>query len=102
MADGSFETRRLTPETVNLYHLNEHFIKPMCAERRCSYVELVASGPQPPAWFVSHWWGEPVTLFLRCIEQHAAVITVLTKTQPTGSGAVRACFDFCVQGPYQC
>ena len=72
LADGSFETRRLTPETVNLYHLTELLIKPATAARRCSYVELVASAPQPPKWFVSHWWGEPVVLFLRCLEQHAA------------------------------
>ena len=34
-------------------------------------LELVASAPQRPKWFVSHWWGEPVALFLRCLEQHA-------------------------------
>ena len=49
--DGSFRRQRLTPMDINLYHLNELFIKPMTLARRCSYVELVASGPQKPAWF---------------------------------------------------
>ena len=61
----------LRPEEVTLYDATRYVIKPATAHRRCSYVELVASGPQRPAWFVSHWWGEPVARFLRCIEQHA-------------------------------
>ena len=59
-ANGSMETRKLTPETVNLYHLNELFLKPLTkatSERASlSYVELVATGAQRPVWFVSHWW----------------------------------------------
>ena len=51
LPDGSFKRVRLTPMTVNLYHLNELFIKPMTLDRKCSYVELVASGPQKPDWF---------------------------------------------------
>ena len=62
----------LTPETVTLYDATRYVIKPATAARRCSFVELVARGPQKPIWFVSHWWGEPVALFLRCLEQHAA------------------------------
>merc|ERR1719264_1280017 len=56
---------------VNLYQTNDNVIKPSTEVHRCSYVELVASGPQPPTWFVSHWWGEPVFLFLACLRQHA-------------------------------
>ena len=37
---------RLTPETVTLYDLCHYLIKPLTAARKCSYVELVASGPQ--------------------------------------------------------
>ena len=36
-----------------------------------SYVELVASTSQPPKWFVSHWWGEPVFDFISCLERHS-------------------------------
>jgi hypothetical protein len=31
----------------------------------------VASKEQKPNWFVSHWWGEPVKMFVACILQHA-------------------------------
>ena len=55
LPDGTFETRPLTPSTVNLYHLVDRLIKPATQARQCSYVELVATGPQPPQWFVSHW-----------------------------------------------
>ena len=61
----------LTPEQVTLYDANRYVIMPATERLRCAFVELVASGPQRPVWFVSHWWGEPVVLFLRCIETHA-------------------------------
>mmetsp|Transcript_16418 Transcript_16418/g.29159 ORF Transcript_16418/g.29159 Transcript_16418/m.29159 type:complete len:592 (+) Transcript_16418:31-1806(+) len=63
--------RELTPQTVDLYSLVPHFIKPATASRKCSFVELVATSPQPPDWFVSHWWGEPVLDFVKCLWQHS-------------------------------
>ena len=46
-------------------------IRPATTARQCSLVELVAAGAQPPKWFVSHWWGEPVAEFLKCVAAHA-------------------------------
>jgi hypothetical protein len=66
------EGNLLKPEEVDLYTTTRYVIKPATLKRKCSYVELVASGPQKPKWFVSHWWGGSVMLFLRCLEQHAA------------------------------
>ena len=33
-------------------------------------VELVSRIQRDPTWFVTHWWGEPVAEFLRCVEHH--------------------------------
>ena len=66
-----YEGRPLTPERVNLHDACKYVIKPATAQRQCSWVDLVANGPQRPKWFVSHWWGHPVLMTLRCIEQHA-------------------------------
>ena len=68
----SFAGELLTPGTVTLYDACRYVIKPATAERQCSLVELMASGPQPPRWFVSHWWGEEICDFIACLEQHAA------------------------------
>ena len=68
----NFAGELITAEEANLYDACRYVIKPATYELRCSYVELVARGPQPPRWFVSHWWGEPVVQFLACLEQHAA------------------------------
>ena len=59
------------PPTVSelLRHLHLHLL--VCVSRQCSYIELVATRPQPPKWFVSHWWGEPVADFVACIERHS-------------------------------
>ena len=61
----------LTPEAVTLYDMDRYLIKPATLQRKCSMVELLAVAPQPPSWFVSHWWGEPVSDFIRCLEQHS-------------------------------
>ena len=61
---------RLTPSTVSLYDATAFMIKPATRKRRCSFVEFVANGAQRPSWFVSHWWGESVVDFIRCLEQH--------------------------------
>lgn len=66
------EKELLTPDTVCLYDVNIHIIKKYTEERKCSFVELFADGPQKPQWFVSHWWGEPVSQFIDCLKQHAA------------------------------
>jgi len=61
---------KLRPETVDLYAVVKYIIKPATKINRKSFVETVATGPQPPKWFISHWWGEPVSSFIACVEQH--------------------------------
>jgi len=60
----------LEADRINLYDLVHWVVKPATKSDQCSYVELVAEGPQLPKWFVSHWWGEPVALFIQCLRQH--------------------------------
>eukprot|EP00933_Yihiella_yeosuensis_P078445 TRINITY_DN8994_c0_g3_i1.p1 TRINITY_DN8994_c0_g3~~TRINITY_DN8994_c0_g3_i1.p1 ORF type:complete len:532 (-),score=91.80 TRINITY_DN8994_c0_g3_i1:1683-3278(-) len=74
---------QLIPLGVNLYDLTTYLIKPITAKQRCSYVELVASEPQTPDWFVSHWWGEPVLLFVSCLAQHCKDRQLFSKRDDT-------------------
>lgn len=62
---------KLVPRTVNLYQVVANVVRPATRRRKCSYVELIADGPQLPLWFVSHWWGEPVSRFVLLLQQHA-------------------------------
>lgn len=73
----------LNPSDVNLYDLTHWVIKPLTEHakflsgdalvpRQCSYVEMVASDAQSPRWFASHFWGEPVVDFVKCICQHSS------------------------------
>eukprot|EP00929_Paragymnodinium_shiwhaense_P048027 TRINITY_DN24348_c0_g1_i1.p1 TRINITY_DN24348_c0_g1~~TRINITY_DN24348_c0_g1_i1.p1 ORF type:complete len:1160 (-),score=239.75 TRINITY_DN24348_c0_g1_i1:122-3601(-) len=48
---------QITWQNVNLYHLNDLVVKPLTKAYPCSWVELIAGGPQRPVWFISHWWG---------------------------------------------
>ena len=68
-ADKSGKQR--TPGTVTLYDAARFVIKPATYAAQCSLVELIAFGEQVPLYFVSHWWGEPVLDFVKCLEQHA-------------------------------
>lgn len=62
----------------NLYHVNAWLIKPATHEPapevpHCAFVELLAQQPQPPCWFCSHWWGEPVEDFVACVDKHQRI-----------------------------
>ena len=67
----NFHKQLLTPKTVTLYDLTRYVIRPCTFKRQCAYVELVASHPQAPRWFVSHWWGEHIFDFVACLGTHA-------------------------------
>lgn len=62
---------QLTSETMTLYDVAARAIAPLAQRTGLSVVETLARGPQPPAWFVSHWWGEPTADFVRCLEVHS-------------------------------
>jgi len=36
-----------------------------------SYKEAIAMHPCKPLWFCSHWWGEAISDFVRCADEHA-------------------------------
>jgi len=62
--------RTLCTKIMNLYHLNTWLILPATEERDCAMVELLATAPQAPRWFISHWWGEALKDFLLCARRH--------------------------------
>lgn len=53
-AAGQFHDVDLALQDVNLYDCCKYVITPATAIHRCSFVELMASGEQPPHYFVSH------------------------------------------------
>lgn len=76
--DGRWEAVAVAEDEVTLYHFNSTLLKPLTKMRGssgatiCSLVELMADSPQPPAAFVSHWWGEPIAHFVACIRQYVS------------------------------
>lgn len=58
---------------VNHYDLSKWLIKPLTYETNTAFVEHIAEERQPPSWFASHWWGEPIVSFYRSIRRHIAV-----------------------------
>jgi len=52
------ERRKYRWEELLIYHVYEHFLKPLLDRSgSCSYMELVSDGPQMPSFFVSHKWS---------------------------------------------
>ncbi len=66
----SYDGKLLTPQLCNLYDIKDRIIMKRTESQQCSYVELIATGPQKPTRFLSHWWGEPVIAMIRCLDQH--------------------------------
>eukprot|EP00930_Biecheleria_cincta_P043978 TRINITY_DN30171_c0_g1_i1.p1 TRINITY_DN30171_c0_g1~~TRINITY_DN30171_c0_g1_i1.p1 ORF type:complete len:772 (+),score=94.21 TRINITY_DN30171_c0_g1_i1:80-2395(+) len=61
----------LSMSFLNLYHLTDWLIRPATKTDRCAFVELLTKLPRPPTWMITHWWGEPVSDFIACIDCHA-------------------------------
>ena len=76
----SYDGQLLTPEKCNLYDIHIRIIKTRTFRKQCSYVELIATGPQKPTRFVSHWWGEPVIAMIRCLEQQCEDLKLSEET----------------------
>jgi hypothetical protein len=53
---ATWQGQPLVPGAVALYDADKYLIRPATVARKCAFVELVAARPQPPDWFVSHWW----------------------------------------------
>jgi len=74
---GRMHYELIAPQAVNLYDVATHVILPATyghmlpdGQTKPSYVQLVADRAQPPDYFASHFWAEPVQDFLACIAQH--------------------------------
>eukprot|EP00931_Biecheleriopsis_adriatica_P041532 TRINITY_DN23729_c0_g1_i1.p1 TRINITY_DN23729_c0_g1~~TRINITY_DN23729_c0_g1_i1.p1 ORF type:complete len:1169 (+),score=291.15 TRINITY_DN23729_c0_g1_i1:24-3509(+) len=63
--------RLLNESALNLYHVNSWVILPATENDCCSFIELIATCPQPADYFVSHWWGERHFDFIQCVETYA-------------------------------
>eukprot|EP00933_Yihiella_yeosuensis_P029137 TRINITY_DN22827_c0_g1_i1.p1 TRINITY_DN22827_c0_g1~~TRINITY_DN22827_c0_g1_i1.p1 ORF type:complete len:579 (-),score=78.25 TRINITY_DN22827_c0_g1_i1:308-2044(-) len=60
--------------TLDLHSINKWIIQPVTKDSFAAMSEhLVCKRYLPPAWFVSHFWGDVMANFLRCIRQHIAV-----------------------------
>ncbi|CAK9117404.1 unnamed protein product [Durusdinium trenchii] len=44
--------------------------KEISSEGSISYKELLSSVARLPAWYCSHWWGEPIRSFVSCCKRH--------------------------------
>eukprot|EP00931_Biecheleriopsis_adriatica_P099169 TRINITY_DN734_c0_g1_i1.p1 TRINITY_DN734_c0_g1~~TRINITY_DN734_c0_g1_i1.p1 ORF type:complete len:630 (-),score=98.76 TRINITY_DN734_c0_g1_i1:33-1922(-) len=60
--------------TLDFMRLNKWITLPTTRDLATSLSEhLPGAKEQVPAWFVSHWWGDFVGDFLKCIQHHVAV-----------------------------
>jgi hypothetical protein len=69
-ATGEMVPTLLSASDVNLYDLSSTILD-AAKHRTSSYVEAVTAQPNPPSWFISHYWGHSVLGFVTCVEQHA-------------------------------
>lgn len=59
--------------SLNFHELNKWVIEPATKEKQSSLSEHLVGPKMAPNWFVSHWWGELLGNFLKCIKQHLEV-----------------------------
>eukprot|EP00657_Telonema_sp_P-1_P007576 TRINITY_DN27583_c0_g1_i1.p1 TRINITY_DN27583_c0_g1~~TRINITY_DN27583_c0_g1_i1.p1 ORF type:complete len:128 (+),score=18.15 TRINITY_DN27583_c0_g1_i1:198-581(+) len=56
-----------------MYHICNHVVKPLTADDKCSWVEMVAQGTQKPMWFVSHAWSTRLQQTIEMLNWHGEV-----------------------------
>ena len=61
---------KLRQEDINMYYVTEKIVKIRAIDKKCSYVELVANGPQQSNWFVSYPFATPLIDLINCLKQH--------------------------------
>lgn len=65
-----FSKTAYTIKTLNLYGANRDIILPATKKSELSFVEYISALPKAPSWFASHFWGEPIGDFLKCVSEH--------------------------------
>jgi len=61
----------VTWESVNMYQVRDNFVLPITCLYKCSLVEMITAGRQPPMWMVSHWWGTSFNYMFRMLQLQA-------------------------------
>jgi hypothetical protein len=59
---------KLCQEDINMHYVSEKIAKNRTSDKKCSYVELVANGPQKSNWFVSYPWSTPLIDLINCLK----------------------------------
>merc|ERR1712125_69865 len=70
--EGHSRDWELQPAEINQYHVDTWLLQPATKAADSAFAEHLTSAKQPPAFFSSHFWGQPISRLLRSIQQHAA------------------------------
>mmetsp|Transcript_44558 Transcript_44558/g.80075 ORF Transcript_44558/g.80075 Transcript_44558/m.80075 type:complete len:668 (-) Transcript_44558:58-2061(-) len=62
--------RKLHLDFMNWCHLYDWLITPPCKAKGCSFVEMLTSQKQTPAFYLLHWWGDLVTNTMAIMKTH--------------------------------
>ncbi|CAJ1370654.1 unnamed protein product [Effrenium voratum] len=75
-----WDEAQLKAHSLNHYDVMKWLIKPTTEARCCSFVELVASEAQPPDFFLSHYFGQPVRDVLDSVRQQLSTRQLVEET----------------------
>ncbi|CAJ1424896.1 unnamed protein product [Effrenium voratum] len=79
--DRSARLAGIPLQEANFYQVNYWVIEPFTAREDMSYMEIVSDeSAQRPTWFISHWWGEALSTFLKCLAKHTDVRRLSPRT----------------------
>lgn len=79
---SKYSGQKLRMDFLNIHHISCWMVMPATEKKKCSFVELVASGRQAPTWFVIHWWGEPFMELMESLKVHVKTRRTATEESP--------------------
>jgi len=72
--------RKLHIDFMNWCHVYDWLAIPAGKPKDCSLVEMMTDRPQPPKYYLLHWWGDLLLNVIKCMKTHMEIRSLAEDT----------------------
>lgn len=72
--------RKLHINFMNWCHIYDWLAIPAGKPKDCSLVEMMTDQPQPPKYYLLHWWGDLMLNVIKCMKTHMEIRSLAEDT----------------------
>eukprot|EP00930_Biecheleria_cincta_P101891 TRINITY_DN93542_c0_g1_i1.p1 TRINITY_DN93542_c0_g1~~TRINITY_DN93542_c0_g1_i1.p1 ORF type:complete len:665 (+),score=124.13 TRINITY_DN93542_c0_g1_i1:130-2124(+) len=75
-----YSGRKLHIDFMNWCHVHDWLAIPSTQPKECSLLEMMTDQPQPPKYYLVHWWGDKLLNVMKCMKTHMQVRSLAEDT----------------------